>query len=416
MSNNNINTAVAASIVSYSEEEKRQQMNKWWDPKFYNELIIRQEFHFNQIKKQINDGKSERPTNTKTINDNFSSISKQIENYLHQFKEIKKNLPYFNQEVKKYIITLIDPIPPTLPTPLLEIVNFIIGIFEYKTDEPEKIERKNPLKEELLEQLKSDSRFTNAFRMKTSGNQSDCLIHSILINISENFRKLEENERNTIAFFFRKVIFPLLPGMVDENKARLLVDPTTSQNNLELETPEFVIIAMHFKLNFMMISNNENFPINYYEYNDIWNPYFIIYHSGAHFNAVSINNKYGISYNQAHANTDPSFAGLASYATKQRQLPLPPGSQAYINKFTENSIIREIKSGLDYRITSANHDRITIVPLKPAQIIVPIDKINEYNILSSPPSLSRGGYRSKKTRSKKTRSKKTRSKKTRSKK
>ena len=415
---NNMRTAIDRSIVSQrEEEEKRQKMNKWWDPNFYDELIRKEKENLEAIKRQTIVGKQELPNNTNVINENFKIIAKQSNDYLHQFKEIKKNLHKFTQE---YIITLIDPTPPTPPTPLVEIVNFIIGRFEYKTDEPEKIDIENPLKEELLEPLKSDSRFTNAFRMKTSGNQSDCLIHSILINISENFRKLEENNRNTIAFFFRKVIFPLLPGMVDENKERLLVDPTTSQINLELETPEFVIIAMHFKLNFMMISKNENAPINYYEYNNNDNPYFIIYHSGAHFNAVSINNQYGITYAQAYQSTDPSLAGPASYggpASVQRifsKRKLPP-SPVDCKNFTVGAIIQNKITLLHYKILRVNPDNsINIMPLVQKPIIVPIAKFNEYKI--SVPSPSHGGYRSKKTNSKKTNSKKTRSKKIRSKK
>ena len=411
MSNTNLNNAIVASIVSkHEEEEKLQKMDKWWEPNFYDVLIRKEKENLEAIKKQNNVGKQVRPNNTNAIDANFSILSTQINNYLHQFTEIKKNLvDYFDQAAKKYIIKLINPTPPTQPTPLVEIVNFIIGIFDYKTDEPEKILRENLLKEELLEPLKSVSLFNNAYRMKTSSNQSDCLIHSILINISENFRKLKENNRNTIAFFFRKVIFPLLPGMVDENKERLLVDPTTSKINLELETIEFVIIAMHFKLNFMMISKNENAPINCYEYNNNDNPYFIIYHSGAHFNAVSINNQYGITYAQAYQLTNPSLAEPASYAgsasvqgtfSKQK---LPP-SPADLKNFTVDSIIQNKKTKLHYKILRVNlNNSINIIPLKQIPILVPINNFNEYTKVQMP---SQGGYKSKKTNSKKTNSKK----------
>lgn len=48
-------------------------------------------------------------------------------------------------------------------------------------------------------------------RMVASSNNYDCLIHSFLTSISQSFRKLDEDDKNEFANFFRRRIFLTLP-------------------------------------------------------------------------------------------------------------------------------------------------------------------------------------------------------------
>jgi hypothetical protein len=47
-----------------------------------------------------------------------------------------------------------------------------------------------------------------AFTIETSGSKNDCLIHSILICVSKEFRHLSLNDKNFIAHYFRRYILP----------------------------------------------------------------------------------------------------------------------------------------------------------------------------------------------------------------
>ena len=120
-----------------------------------------------------------------------------------------------------------------------------------------------------------------SFIMKTSGNQSDCLIHSILIDISKDFRSLLIEHRNVIAFCFRKIVFPLIPGLTNASKNRLLIDPTLLRVDLYLELDELESIASYYGLNFMLITKDQ---INHIPIEAVNNSnYFIIHYSGNHF-------------------------------------------------------------------------------------------------------------------------------------
>ena len=133
--------------------------------------------------------------------------------------------------------------------------------------------------------------------IKTSTNKHDCLIHSILINISEEFRRLSDKHKNVIALFFRKIVFPtLLEGVLTPQETNLLVvDPTKKRGNFYLDDDILGKIANYYKLNFIIISSvNEMLykPIPYI--NNI--PFHIIFFRSNHFSAVIVNNMYEIPF------------------------------------------------------------------------------------------------------------------------
>ena len=59
---------------------------------------------------------------------------------------------------------------------------------------------------------------TTLRRMRTSGNDNDCLVHALLTSMSETFRKLDEGAKNTIAGLFRRtVLVELYDTLIKQN-------------------------------------------------------------------------------------------------------------------------------------------------------------------------------------------------------
>jgi hypothetical protein len=76
-------------------------------------------------------------------------------------------------------------------------------------------------------------------RMRTSGNDNDCLVHALLISMSETFRKLDEPSKNTIAGLFRRtVLVELYDTLIKENptkeELKTMKNELLSESNLDL--------------------------------------------------------------------------------------------------------------------------------------------------------------------------------------
>jgi hypothetical protein len=258
--------------------------DKWFDPRFYDELIERENAKFAVIesnsKKSINNASKSKNNNlVETFKNDYNTQVEQTKIFLYQFKEIQKIISN-----KDLIMSMING-ESNLNT---LVINIIRGIFHYEIGREENIEIQANLT------YPPDLTRTTSFIMKTSGNQSDCLIHSILIDISEDFRRLSAKHRNVIAFFFRKIVFSLIPNLDDESKNRLLTDPTIIKADLYLERDDLKNIAVFYNLNFMVIPNDLSVRIQIV--GEFEKPYFIIHCVGSHFSSVKVNNKYYIPY------------------------------------------------------------------------------------------------------------------------
>ena len=255
---------------------------KWFIPRFYDELIKRETDKLNEI--EINSAQSikeaKRTKNSdlvKGLENDLASQKEQTENFLYQFKEIQKNIE--NKELIMSIITSERNLNAILR-------NIIVVIFEYEIGSV---------------QIEADAKLTfppdlvdpYSFIIKTSSNKHDCLIHSILTDISEEFRRLNIKHRNVIAFFFRKIVFPLIPDLDEDDKHQLLVDPTIG-NNFYLDENILGKISNYYNLNFIIItSTKQMMPI---QIEDNPSPFHIIYFDQEHFSAVKVKNKYNISF------------------------------------------------------------------------------------------------------------------------
>lgn len=131
--------------------------------------------------------------------------------------------------------------------------------------------------------------FKKVIKIKTSGSNNDCLIHSILTSISSQYRTLDGIGKKIIASYFRRYIFSILDG-IDEgfmNSIQFLTD-------VEAE-----IISKYYKLNIMILVNTSQYAAKHFRFFEN-NPltYYLILHNngGSHYSAVYLNDKYTLEY------------------------------------------------------------------------------------------------------------------------
>jgi len=285
--------------------------HKWWQQTFYDKLIEKENAKMDIIKVDFSKTKREflNSANTninikKAIDIAKTSEKEQlfaIKNYIYQFRKIKKIIN--NQS--NIIDNIQDP-------NLSNIVrNIITNVFNYELLENDNIDIEGVLTypEDLVE---------NSLIIKTSTNKHDCLIHSILINVSEEFRRLSDKHKNVIALFFRKIVFPTLleNDLTPEETKLLVVDPTKKRGNFYLDDDILGKIANYYKLNFIIISSvNEMLykPIPFID--DV--PFHIIFFRSNHFSAVSVNNMYEIPFIEGIKYFDEPAIYYGGYKSKR---------------------------------------------------------------------------------------------------
>ena len=131
-----------------------------------------------------------------------------------------------------------------------------------------------------------------AIQIQTSGNLNDCLIHSILTCVSEDFRKLKKNDKDIIASAFRRIILPSIDGMSEPNKHLL-----KSNNFLD----DRIIESINAFYNIKIIAINENYNkdlnfINLYLVDTYIPTIFLIHNSNnIHFTAIKFKNDYNVT-------------------------------------------------------------------------------------------------------------------------
>ena len=114
----------------------------------------------------------------------------------------KKEFNTLETNIKKTIDSLnrsgIDKTNTKLPLLISDLINFL----GYKKDN-----QLQNIGNITFPQILVDNK---AIKIQTSGNENDCLIHSILTCISEDFARLHIENKNIIAYYFRRHILPLI--------------------------------------------------------------------------------------------------------------------------------------------------------------------------------------------------------------
>jgi hypothetical protein len=95
------------------------------------------------------------------------------------------------------------------------------------------------------------------YRMNTSGNNFDCLIHSFLTATCENFRKLEKPSKDEFANFFRRTIFLTLPVVqcyidnTEDMRAVMEMQHRVATPRTYLTDTEIHLLAAQFRINIL---------------------------------------------------------------------------------------------------------------------------------------------------------------------
>ena len=200
-----------------------------------------------------------------------------------QETETDTRLLSYNSDIK--INILLQGIKQNLPQIIIEVINNVINkvkqpinsnlFYDFGSYEEEpiyaKIKSNTPIIGDLLNlpeefiNTPGLKELKNAIKLPTSGNNCDCLIHSVLTVISSDFRSLEPIQKNTVADFIRKQIFT----KIEQEKTRVLdLKLTTfnecinrfknSNNSTFLENLDLALIAEYYNLKFFVISLNNN--------------------------------------------------------------------------------------------------------------------------------------------------------------
>ena len=149
----------------------------------------------------------------------------------------------------------------------------------------------------------------NLFRMNASANNNDCLIHSFLTSVSENFRRITQDSKNEFANFFRRYIFLRLPSVTcyqSNRPAEFASMKIRIGGDDPLENTELNLLVTQFGLNILAADGiNESLqPITPTSLTDTdlipetcrnWAPgtrlfdnTIFIYTDGAHFESIRI--------------------------------------------------------------------------------------------------------------------------------
>ena len=106
------------------------------------------------------------------------------------------------------------------------------------------------------------------FMMNSSANQFDCLIHSFLTSVSENFRRLPQLEKDAFASYFRRTLYPLiLPTLrLTDEKIRTILGRVMIRAFLEDEDIEK--ICEFYKINMLVFEDEKRSDVLGYHEND----------------------------------------------------------------------------------------------------------------------------------------------------
>lgn len=248
----------------------------------------------NKQKYKTNNTKKYKIKKSKTIKHNYYKIKKIIKggsicNLLkfennsivglkHISEKIKKELLETQKEVEKLTYTVeTSQINYDKNNDLSNLIKILITTnnFDIGTD--------NTVESNKIDLYDLNTKY-GAIQIQTSGNLNDCLIHSILTCVSEDFRKLKKKiDKDTIASAFRRKILPNINGMSESNKQLL-------QSSLFLDDRIIESINAFYSIKIIAINNNTNF-ISLYNVNTYSSDIFFIHNSNnIHFTAIKFTN------------------------------------------------------------------------------------------------------------------------------
>jgi len=248
----------------------------------------------NKQKYKTNNTKKYKIKKSKTIKHNYYKIKKIIKggsicNLLkfennssvglkHIPDKIKKELLETQKEVEKLTYTVeTSQINYDKNNDLSNLINILITTnnFDIGTD--------NTVESNKIDLYDLYGKY-GATQIATSGNLNDCLIHSILTCVSEDFRKLKNKiDKDTIASAFRREILPNINGMSESNKQLLKSSSFLDDRIIES-------INAFYSIQIIAINNNTNF-ISLYNVTTYSSDIFFIHNSNnIHFTAIKFTN------------------------------------------------------------------------------------------------------------------------------
>jgi len=90
--------------------------------------------------------------------------------------------------------------------------------------------------------------------LQTSGNQNDCMIHSLLMDSSLTFRQLDDESKNIMAHFFRNYPFLQIVSDYFQGNSELALIRNTITSNVFLKQEYLIAICNHCQFNILIFS------------------------------------------------------------------------------------------------------------------------------------------------------------------
>ena len=180
--------------------------------------------------------------------------------------------------------------------------------------------------------------FKKVIKIKTSGSNNDCLIHSILTSISSQYRTLDGIGKKIIASYFRRYIFSIL----DE------IDEGFMNSIAFLTDVEAEIISKYYKLNIMILVNTSQYAAKHFRFFENNRSDYIILHNngGSHYSAVYLNDKYTLEYRLGNE-------------LKEKYGEEASGNEILRCKFVSDNKIKSKKNGKEFLVISRQFDDIS---------------------------------------------------------
>ena len=204
----------------------------------------------------------------------------------------------------------------------------------------------------------------------TSGNNNDCAIHSFLTVTLENFRKINDDDRNKFATHFRRNVlrFNKQIGFSDKDYSELL-------NNYMLTDSLITSLAQYFKLNIMIVDYTTpatSFITRINQFGIITDPYYVISHtSNVHWEAMSDDkNNFRIDsavIEEISRIIELDTATIECPFRNDQRIIVDPGAQLY----NINNELEEVIKDRQYIIINRYSDKMKCVTLS----ILPIDTL-----------------------------------------
>jgi len=191
------------------------------------------------------------------------------------------------------------PAPVAAPVPVNAPAHELESWISEKAKNMEKNGETKAVKELQADELPKDSNdaFTGFERMVSSGNQNDCLIHSLLTSLSPTFRTLKKADKDSLASTFRRELFLDLLNKAKENPPYRFTKEQMAEMISEAKSTGF-LSDLHLRY----LANQYTFNVFFYELGaprtDPWHllmpyegsetaPLILLYNPGrGHFEAV----------------------------------------------------------------------------------------------------------------------------------